>query len=352
MLIFLWYLISAPYDRLICQIWTEQINKPGLVAACGDYVADHAAEYTAIVAGGCTTALATLDDCDYAGRPVRVYQPDYAPFMCLVKVDHDGEPTQTEIYDQCPYDALYAWQTGRTTWQGPFEPDLETPQPETCQLANIPTGTQFYQQPATHQELATNEDYQILAYNLRWYGFYTISVETWQNQWDDAILRASAANNIPARALKAIIAQESQFWPYAVGPGDEWGLIQLSEDGADVALHYSPALFEKYCPIAGWGPCTSYRLMSTEQEANIRYVLRASLRLDDLEINRAVKKSLEHIPIYAQILAAYRCHTLTLVPGASWDLTLAAYNAGGECIKSGQVCPEGLEYIRKVKRKR
>jgi hypothetical protein len=349
MILFLWYLISSPYDRLICQIWTEQINRPGLVAACGDYVADHAADYIAVVTGGCTTSLATLEACDYAGRPVRVYQPGYAPFMCLVRIDHEGEPTQAEIAAQCPYDALHAWQAGRTTWQGPYQQEPDLPPAPTCQLAEIPTGPGIYDQPADLTALATAIDYQVLAYNLRWYGFYQISVVDWQNQWDEAILRAAVKNNIPARALKAIIAQESQFWPHAVGPGDEWGLIQLSEDGADVALHYSPALFARYCPIAGWGPCLSYRLMSTEQQANIRYVLRADLRLDDLEINRAVRKSLEHIPTYAAILAAYRCHTLTLVPGASWDVTLAAYNAGGECIKSGQVCPEGLEYIRKVK---
>lgn len=350
MLILLWYLLTAPTDRLICQLWTEQIDQPGLVAACGEYVAEHSADYVVMVEDGCTTTLDALAACPYQGQHVMVYQPNYSVYLCTVTVNHQGEPLQAEIARDCTTEGMLAWMNGKTVWNGPYTKPTETIPPPVCPLLPIPPGPGFYEQPRSTGDLATAEAYEILSYNLRWYGFFTLSPVDWQNQFDNAILRAAVANNIPARVIKAIIAQESQFWPYAVGPGDEWGLIQISEDGADLALHYSPELYKQICPLALWDCSKPYRTQSTANQKAVMWSLRVFLRLDQYEIRRALQKAHEHIPLYAQILAAYRCYTLAILPGAGWDATIAAYNAGGECIKSGQICPEGLKYLRKVER--
>jgi len=68
----------------------------------------------------------------------------------------------------------------------------------------------------------------------------------WQNLFDEAIYQTALDTRVPARLLKGMFAQESQFWP---GPklGFEYGLGHLTQSGVDTTLIWSPELYAEVC---------------------------------------------------------------------------------------------------------
>ena len=68
----------------------------------------------------------------------------------------------------------------------------------------------------------------------------------WQNLFDEAIYQTALDTHVPARLLKGMFAQESQFWPGSK-LGFEYGLGHLTRSGADTTLTWSPELYAEVC---------------------------------------------------------------------------------------------------------
>lgn len=78
----------------------------------------------------------------------------------------------------------------------------------------------------------------------------------WQNQFDEQILQAARKYNVPAHLLKAMIAQESQFWPDTKKPYEK-GLGFITENGVDMLLNWNIPYFLNICqPLYGRGICS------------------------------------------------------------------------------------------------
>ena len=71
-------------------------------------------------------------------------------------------------------------------------------------------------------------------------------VIAWQNIFDEAIYQTALDTRVPARLLKGVFAQESQFWPGSK-LGFEYGLGHLTRSGVDTTLSWSPELYAEVC---------------------------------------------------------------------------------------------------------
>jgi len=71
-------------------------------------------------------------------------------------------------------------------------------------------------------------------------------VVAWQNIFNEAIYQTALETRVPARLLKGMFAQESQFWPGSKY-GFEYGLGHLTRSGADTTLSWSPELYGEVC---------------------------------------------------------------------------------------------------------
>lgn len=123
--------------------------------------------------------------------------------------------------------------------------------------------------PSSPEALATDKPYQYLAGGLIQSGLakvegcydggllspgiasvcgvHKVLDETiaWQNKYDGLILAASVKEKIPSRLLKAMIAQESQFWP--VNDRQETGLGKLTDNGVDMLLTWNSRYYSRLC---------------------------------------------------------------------------------------------------------
>lgn len=221
-------------------------------------------------------------------------------------------------------------------WRGPY--DLVLPEAET--ITTIPP------RPDLTKSIVTNDNLEHLAYWLRWYNLG--DPIKWQNQFNDNILGASTLTNVPPDILKAVIGQESQFWPGWTGTDGEVGFIQLTWPGADLALRYSDFLFDKYCPLAIYPAyCVNgYELLPPGYKSILQSNLLADLTLTGPPMDR-VKQVKEDMIIYGYILAAYYSYSAAL-GYEGWHYAMAAYNAGGSCIVTGEICQAGLTYIERI----
>jgi hypothetical protein len=214
------------------------------------------------------------------------------------------------------------------------------------------------QLPAEASGLATHADYQYLASQLRWYYGSSADADDWQNQLDTDIYRAGQATQVPPKILKAMFAQETQFWPVndPVSPSrGETGLGQLTDDGADLVLHYDPDLFGRWCHVAiDKSYCVKgYDLITPMQRQMVRDVLRAALNLTGTP-RQAMQAARGQVQTWALVLKAYYCAAGEIVRpagvGPSWEFALAAYHSGPECVRGGDICPEGQKYVEEVER--
>jgi hypothetical protein len=242
-----------------------------------------------------------------------------------------------DIAAQCP-DWLDEFQTGTLEIRGPFEIRPQVPAVPACTLPQVDNSA----------PIATNIDYQFLAGRLAWWGI-NLSVYEWQNRFDEQIRGASDAAGVPAALLKAMLADESQFWPLWTGDLGEMGWMQLTWDGADTALRHDPELFAHYCPRAIWGDyCTGYDLLTIDQRYRIRLVLVADLRVTGAPLDAALMAA-DDLWTYAHILRAYACQAAALYPQRDvWQSAAVLYNAGTACIQGDVICPQGQKYLEEV----
>lgn len=159
-------------------------------------------------------------------------------------------------------------------------------------------------------------------------------VLAWQNKYDEQIYAAALKYNIPARILKGILAQETQFWPSSDNPY-ELGLGKFTENGADLLLMWNVNYFLSVCiPVYGSDTCSAgYSTL----EPTARLMLRRAL-LD--KIGTASEIDLLAATLYAS--AAQINQMVINTSGKEpaelttyeimWKISTGNYYAGSGCI--------------------
>jgi hypothetical protein len=180
-------------------------------------------------------------------------------------------------------------------------------------------------------------------------GLATPEVIRWQNQFDDQIMQVALDTHVPAQLLKNLFAQESQFWPGVYRQPQEFGLGQITDNGADALLLWNPSFFSQFCPLVlSEEQCSQGYL---KQDANTQAILRGALASSadvdcanceygidltsiDESINLVADTMLANCEQVAQIV--YNASGLIAGEVASyedlWKFTIADYHVGPGCL--------------------
>lgn len=174
-------------------------------------------------------------------------------------------------------------------------------------------------------------------------------VIVWQNQFDDQILQVANGTKVPAQLLKNLFAQESQFWPGVFRTANEYGLGQITDNGADAILLWNPSFYNQFCTLVlSEDQCAvGYVKLSSEDQAILRGALATSSNADcvnceygidlttiDASINLVADTLLANCEQVAQIV--YNA-TGRIAGGVSsyeelWKFTIANYHVGSGCL--------------------
>lgn len=359
LLIFTWYLLTTPADKLICSLWVSQPPTPAaLMQSCGTntlskYRLDVLDIYThALICSRPADALAVVQsDCHLGPLDryrLQIIEPNRSELVCPLTLTEDHPPVEADVAAQCP-SALDAWKTGGLSAKFIGKQQIQHDAPM-CAAPNVPFGTTLYSQPYSKSQLATDEPLTWLAGRMIWFGLikpacnggasgldpFTLNatecglqsarnrVTEWQNQFDDAIYSASLLAHVPARLLKRMMRVESQFWPLYVGDANhETGVMQVSANGADVMLRYDASLDADY-PV---------RTMDDQYWSRLD-LLNNKFACSFCSLERAVDHTREIIPMYARLLAAYRCRAVEINPALSgdqaWRQAVIDYNGSAD----------------------
>jgi len=341
----IFYLLTMPTDRLICSVWTNHAPTSGdIVAACGTL---DLAAYELRVVNNATGLIACdhLDGgqiytpreaCQISGRldgyRLDLIRPNYAELICSIETLAET-PSPNEISDQCSPEILKSYQAGdlELRYMTKREIVTETHSEPLCAPPPLITGAAALEKPKNAAELASAEKYHLLAGKLIWFGYAKptkcpgglsgVDIESgaatacgmesaaselyaWQNRLDDQIFAAAAEYNVPPRLLKRLIATESQFWPWT-GSDGEAGLIQITDQGADLVLRYT---------------LEGYLMLNADQRQAERSQWLNALRCDYCDVNGSMQHAAKMMPQYAQALAAFYCQY------GSWEAALNAWN--------------------------
>lgn len=162
-------------------------------------------------------------------------------------------------------------------------------------------------------------------------------VVQWQNQYNQQILDASHTYGLPARILKGILAQESQFWPDPQIPY-EYGLGSLTEKGVDSLLVTDSTSFLDVClsTLDKEDCAAGYASLTSKQQAEIRGLVLQAVGTDD-EIDLIARVLLSQIVQVGQVTQDVTKNLPGQVVSYEdlWDLTIASYHAGVGCITEG-----------------
>jgi hypothetical protein len=171
----------------------------------------------------------------------------------------------------------------------------------------------------------------------------------WQNQFDQRLVAVAKETGVPAQLMKNLFAQESQFWPGVFRVPYEFGLGQITDQGADSILLWDEAFFEQFCPLvlAEETCAKGYLRLKPDEQALLRGALANQANADcptcpaGIDLTNAEFS----VKLFAQTLQA-NCaqvgQTVTtateLSPGAAatyddlWRFTIANYHAGPGCV--------------------
>jgi hypothetical protein len=159
-------------------------------------------------------------------------------------------------------------------------------------------------------------------------------VLTWQNKYDQQIYNAGLRYNIPARVIKGVIAQESQFWPESSDPYER-GLGYVTENGVSMLLLWNLDYYASVClPAYGLAGCASgYAGMREDRQVAIRRAVFDRLGTE------------AEIDLLAAMLYASAAQSQQLVKNVTraepadattyedmWKMTIANYYAGSGCL--------------------
>jgi hypothetical protein len=210
-------------------------------------------------------------------------------------------------------------------------------------------------------DLYTSVDYTLLAGRLIWEGIVipdecpnrgllangaadTCGMEAaqekvidWQNKHNGDILQAGLNAYVPARLLKGVIGQESQFYAKWNLP-EEYGLGMLTEHGVDMLLQWNEVSYMEKCGlIYGADYCErGYLNITSEQKAVlIGYVMKDIGTIDEYQDLADA--------LYASCYQAY--YIVSYYTGFApnevadyetmWRIALGIYHAGFGCMSSG-----------------
>jgi len=175
------------------------------------------------------------------------------------------------------------------------------------------------------------------------------AINEWQNRFDTLIMKSAEETSIPANLLKRLFARESQFWPGIFNAGNDVGLGQLTENGADIAFLWNPAFFEEFCPLVLEDEdCEAgYLYLDEEHQERIRGELVYSVNAicDDCPLGLNITQADFSVGVFAHTLLGSCEQTGRVVhnntdekPGETtsyedlWKFTLVDYNAGAGCL--------------------
>ena len=363
-LIFLWYLMTTPADKIICTLWVkEPPTTAALVTACGfSALGKYRIDVVPLNSNkvSCSrpaeSLLWIMSDC---GLPlsmdqytIRIVYPEFTELLCSVAVEHEGQPTNDEIQTQCGNVAFEKFLTGKAGLK--FMRSAPKPSAEAnaiCAAPDLPVGLGLYDQAPDAHSLWTDDPLTWLAGRLIWFGVVrptckggtsgldpeTLAangcgmdaargeISKWQNQWDADIYAAAADRRIPARLLKRMIAVESQFWPLFSNENGETGLLQVSPNGADVMLRYDADLDPNYPKL------------KVQEQYWKRLEILNGLTCISCSLDMAVKHMRVMMPMYARLLAAYRCRSVEMNAALSgreaWRQAVMDYNGSADYLR-------------------
>lgn len=170
----------------------------------------------------------------------------------------------------------------------------------------------------------------------------------WQNRYDAQIFQAASNHAIPARVLKGIIAQETQFWPASENPY-ELGLGKITENGADMLLMWNLDYYLSICsPIYSPAGCSAgYASLNPAQQMVLRSkvfdrvgtpgeidMLAAALYASAAQVNQIVRNTSLKEP---SKVSDYE---------NMWKFTIANYHIGSGCVGVGMenMAESGLDF--------
>lgn len=174
-------------------------------------------------------------------------------------------------------------------------------------------------------------------------------VEQWQNQFDVQILQVAKEKEIPGQLLKNLFAQESQFWPGVFKDPKEYGLGQLTDNGAETLLLWNPSFFTQFCPLVlNADQCErGYVYLSAANQALLRGALAVKVNADCPDCAAGIDLENAHtsIDLFAQTLIANCAQVSRIVYNATsrapavttdyeslWRFTIANYHVGAGCV--------------------
>jgi hypothetical protein len=174
-------------------------------------------------------------------------------------------------------------------------------------------------------------------------------VEEWQNQFDGRIIQVARETGVPAQLMKNLFAQESQFWPGVFRVPYEFGLGQITDNGADTILLWNASFFDQFCPLVlAQDACAQgYLHLKPEDTAILRGALALQAKADCQDCNDGIDLSNVNfsVSLFANTLQA-NCEQVDQtiltatksVPGTIasyedlWRFTVANYHAGPGCV--------------------
>jgi hypothetical protein len=168
---------------------------------------------------------------------------------------------------------------------------------------------------------------------------------TWQNRFDPVIWSTAREFGIPAKLIKSLLEQESQFWPGNARQAVlEYGLSQAGEAGADVLLRWDPEVQALVCPGLLFDCSTPYALLPEASQALLRggvmQWLNAECPTCQYQINleraeQSVRMTTRFVRANCQqvgyILEKYDAFTSI---DDAWRMTLVSYHAGYQCLEN------------------
>ena len=175
------------------------------------------------------------------------------------------------------------------------------------------------------------------------------AVAEWQNRFDPRIMQVTDQTGVSSQLMKNMIAQESQFWPGLDNNINEYGLIQMTAQGADTLLMWNPRFYTSFCPLA-LSPETcglGYPQLSEENQALLRGALavKAGAECADCPFGVDFKQADYGIQILGQALLANCEQVEQIIYNETygdaynlvayedfWRLVLVNYNAGPGCL--------------------
>lgn len=166
----------------------------------------------------------------------------------------------------------------------------------------------------------------------------------WQNKFDLDLWLVGNSVGIPPILLKTFILQESQFWPgnakYAVA---EFGLAQINDYGADVALRWDPNLYQEMCAGILSDCSIPYWRLSQSLREMVRGNLLNKLNAECPTCQYGLDMDVAHSSIYtiARVIHAncWESGNIVTLNQANvqsyedfWKFTLVSYHSGYTCL--------------------